>query len=860
MASVDNVILPFIARIKDYLGSGFKNLEIEIRFGDFGTKFVPGVPVKAFSRFRKFLQSKYYATYSYTTDYYYDNIRYTIEYNTQGVPQRIYQIVKTKIEKMDVPNYWFRISVATEDTTDAHVPDERISPTLIRNKRRWSFIIKQGFRVDLTEVKSLGSETVHEVEIEILPPYNVDGIGAIIKQVLGKILDSPIIYDNNEKQDVMKNTNIYLGTGSSVWSVNPNVLIQPRNLKIPDLSVGGIVPHDSKGVFYTATIKADGIRKLLVIHKSRIYLLYGNEIMKLPAPAMDLSLLNGSVFECEYIPKENSPYYILIYDTLVYQGYSTRSEFHSERLAFGKELIKLVADPKLHLEVKEFVLISTVADLFTSSNIILGKDYPFVTDGVIYTPYNYHYDSSVNRIPISERSLVIYPDVVKWKPPPQLTIDFSVRNIGSRIELLSNVKRKLIPFSIDGISPSVLTVKELLTSTDNSVFEFSWNPDQQKFVMIRPRSDQYYPDWLDVAVGKLKSGMTINFAIRNVASHIELLSSTNSVPFHTSPGVLPDVLIVPELLEASDRSVFEFSWDTIQKKFIMIKPRNDKDYPNRLDVAIDNWKAIQNPIDELTIRGQKFSLSFRYHNREKRELFMSVGKTLTGTTRTLLDIGSGRGGDVSKWVKAGFTHIICVEPNEEHQIELKRRLDSVGGLNYIIIDHTITGQDYQTIIREVKNFAPNGKIDTISYMLSLSFFFDRSESLFSIIYLVNELLVRGGYFIALTIDGRYVLQYFNNPNNYIETSGTRKANMSLIDFELRPPQVYINIPNSIVTDQLEYLTNIPELQSLLSQSKVGNVPVGMKLMSEWITDREPFLQKEEIEYVKLFTAFVMQRT
>ncbi len=51
-------------------------------------------------------------------------------------------------------------------------------------------------------------------------------------------------------------------------------------------------------------------------------------------------------------------------------------------------------------------------------------------------------------------------------------------------------------------------------------------------------------------------------------------------------------------------------------------------------------------------------------------------------------------------------------------------------------------------------------------MLSLSFFFDKSESTISIVHLINNVLIRGGYFFGLSIDGNHVIEYFNNSNLY----------------------------------------------------------------------------------------------
>lgn len=354
----------------------------------------------------------------------------------------------------------------------------------------------------------------------------------------------------------------------------------------------------------------------------------------------------------------------------------------------------------------------------------------------------------------------------------------------------------------------------------------------------------------------------------HTSEHIPFIGSFQH-PFNSKTDVEKDA----RLENAPNESVFEFRW-TGDNKFVIVRSRDDKPYPNRMEVALDVWKDIHSPLDETIIRGEKFGLVFRYHNREKWVLYNMVKDGLKEMKiKTLLDIGSGRGGDVDKWIESGFTHIICVEPTEKNRIELTSRLQAANlerkkkNLNQIIYYIVpTTGQDWQTIYNTVKQYAPNGKVDTISYMLSLSFFFDRIESLHSILYITALTLNSGGYFIALTIDGRYVLEYFNSVANYTETNGVKKSHMRLIDFELRPattqiqlPHIFVNISESIVVNQTEYLTNIPVLDQLLRESRVGEIPVGLVKITEWRTDKEQFLIPEEIQYSKLFTAMIMKK-
>ena len=853
--SVQTTIIPpeVISNVRDLLTSlapidiNGTTIEVEARFGQFsGPEFTSGVSRGTFNRMKRTM-SRLNPRFAYihskdeifrdrytpgqlgwpfdpnTTE------RFTTVYTAGGLIEQTFRLIKSRVRNFDIPDYFFRTAVAKETTDET--PRPNLEPLIIREKKRWSYEISQGrFRVDLTEVTTYRpadrnprrAKTVHEIEIEILgsKAENLSSFEETILIFLKEIQGTLILYTSQEKADIISKTNTYIGSSSRRYnSIDLDAIIQPRNLKVRDLSVGAIVPATNREIRYTVTIKADGKRKLLVIDRIGIYLIYSDEVMKIASAKIAQRLTNwhGTVFECEYISEPNlapsadpkyrkALIYATIYDTLAVMGQpGVRNQDHLQRIEHAQRFLLTIQGLSTFIfEVKTFKQFSTVTQFYQMVNEVLFDNYPFNTDGLIFTPNNYRYDPAVNRMKLRQRILSKQPDIMKWKPPSQLTIDFAIRHSsspeGNYIELLVSEGDRLIPFSGQPFDPKrdIQIIPELQNAPNNSVIEFRW----------------------------------------------------------TYEGV-----------DAGEESVGKFTY---------VKPRDDKPYPNRGDVAEDVWKDIQSPIDEATITGQKFSLAFRYHNREKWTLFNIAGTALPPVDgvnekfRVLLDIGSGRGGDVRKWTSNGFTHIICVEPNEANRLELANRLEGVRREQVLAGERQIvyrivptTGQDLQTIVQAVREFSPNGYVHAISYMLSLSFFFDSPQSTSTVLALVQSTLMHGGYFLALSIDGRYVLEYFNNPANSIVINGVNRSYMQLIDFQLRPPvsevplnHVFINIPNSIVQNQIEYLTNIPGLsQALQTQIQVPLVPV-----SEWRTDKETFLIPEEIQYTRLFTALAMKRT
>jgi hypothetical protein len=104
--------------------------------------------------------------------------------------------------------------------------------------------------------------------------------------------------------------------------------------------------------------------------------------------------------------------------------------------------------------------------------------------------------------------------------------------------------------------------------------------------------------------------------------------------------------------------------DTSKFDLRVLRFRDDKKKPNSSVVIVNN-------IDGMELQGiwegHACVLMRRYHNAVKRGMLERFAKGCT-----ILDVGSGQGGDVTKWGDAN--KVYCVEPNNNVVKELKRRL------------------------------------------------------------------------------------------------------------------------------------------------------------------------------------------
>lgn len=804
-----------------------QEIEVEARFGTFsGETFRSGVTLNTFTRLRA-LGLKYDPRYAYIHSR--DEIfkeenentreRYTTYFDGDGLPTSSHRLTKNRIQNFDLPDLFVRIAVSTEIMDNNSKPEGQ--PFLIREKKRWSFSInipniKGRYKLDLTEVTSIPQDnprearTVYEAELEIEPPKieGLDKFELVIKAILRTVLGTRILYTTADKYELITQINIYTGSRfNNPTRISGSILNQARDLKAKDLVVGGMVPSTDHGINYTVSIKADGVRKLLVIDTTGIYLVSTpadiNKIFE-PNVVPRIETWIGTVVEGELIPKESltenaSPeilgaeIYFLMYDCLSLSGdFRIRQRPHKDRLSRLKPLVTIFSQlKKFRLELKTFEPFQTIPEFYTAVNKTLDQPWPFKNDGLIFTPNNYQYDTELFKTPLDARGLKKYPDLLKWKPERMWTIDF-------RIVHVSSPEGNYIDLYMDG---------------DNGPEPF--------------RGSEFHS--FDPAVN---------------VNRTDLLSGSPT-------GTIGEFHWLPEV-------------DDVPGQLQLVRIREDKENPNVARVALDVWKDMHEPVTEDIMRGRAFGLMFRYHNRIKWDIYRQVGASLpalddVNPVRVLLDIGSGWGQDVAKMVANGFTHVICVEPDQNNRIELQKRLANTE-LEFRIVP--ANGQDVEVIVQAVRDFSPTQTVDAISYMLSLSFFFGSEESTQSIYHLVNATLNYGGYFFAFTIDGRYVIDFFNEPANAVLENETYRSNFSMIDFELRSPNqnhafnyVYVNIPGTIVEKQEEDLTNIPTLFELLSSTP----ELQMQLISEGQANEEPFMTVEEQVFTQLYGWFIMKR-
>ena len=195
-------------------------------------------------------------------------------------------------------------------------------------------------------------------------------------------------------------------------------------------------------------------------------------------------------------------------------------------------------------------------------------------------------------------------------------------------------------------------------------------------------------------------------------------------------------------------TVVECKWDFKNTTFIPQITRDDRKNPNNEETARAVWRDIIRPVSAETISGNDFVVMRKIHNSIKDDLLKKYLKK----GDIILDIGSGRGGDISKWTNIGLERVYCIEPDVSREKEFMSRLseeqlkkgDAVPDVNLLHIGAQETDK--------IKLNMQYDNLNAIVSFFSLTFFGQNSDMYEGLLNTIN-LLPEGGQLICAVMDG-----------------------------------------------------------------------------------------------------------
>lgn len=717
----------------------------------------------------------------------------------------------TRKEDNTITDYGIKLDVSVEKFISEEPKSGSMSPrgkkSNQRIKSRSTYNVdNDAINIDLTYVRQSTivntRETPvekYEVEIEINSRSVLDWINGYrpnrkivtmvealnllnlrLTQIKKMAQNTIIIYKDIQKNNLSEHINAVLSGGEykykykNMGSVNMDMrfVAKARNVKRQDFVVNGLIGKYQ----YTATLKAKGLRKLLVFYEDQLWMIYPPFDYCLVTRNIAFKKLHGTILDGEELKpghglKEHIKiqHYYSPFDTLADMG---DRKIQAERLTIRQSIIEKVrnilggeykiADIFALAPTKKFVSLGGTID--DASNVIdslykTRNSVEFEVDGMMltpdYAPYNI-IDHEYNPFGIKldrsiKRSITIYPETLKWKPWEEITIDFQVK--------LSVMGNKL------------LTVERK-------------SDDKKEFKEFK--------------------GTTYN-------------------PFNSETQVIWD-----HPLLSNTGNIVEFG-PVNKNGIIVLEPkliRTDKRFPNEDRVAEDNWNDINQPVTYETLTGKTFDILRLSNNQIKREL---ISKILPGSD--LVDIGSGYGGDIDKW--SNLNKVLAIEklvPNaEEFKNRLSKKSDDVKNKVELLV---CGGEDYGIILPvAIKHFGWDKRRNDlpplyISMMLSLSFFWKSYDMLANLSRTIKNIIKTyheaGGIhpvkFVYYTIEGERTLEFFKLYGFGKEI----KLGPAKMSFHTKPTdlkgegEVHIKIDKTIVKseegeDQVEYLVKLKQL-------------------------------------------------
>ena len=805
----------------------------------------------------------------------YDNIKKTTKW-----------ILKERISKHDDEKYRLRFRLSTErEIKEIH----NFKPGLTRRKHRNSYIIDNISRIDLTKVES-GENITYELELEIIGrQIDYQRLNKNILDVLRTLQNTNIVYSIIQYKEVISRFNNSLkreGDKFSDYRMVNSFMYNPRNLHYNDMVYGGLVGNPNEN--YRVAHKTDGLRKFLIMTDMGLYLVYppyevnfltGRTIKQLVGYIIEgeLVLPNMRILRSDdgadsitmedfremlIVNRENAdyqnmlkrrykgailsgaqPYWFIAFDTLHVPGWNNsegilvkgkeiQKRSHPERINAAADFKRiLMSEPddkwkeitaKLFLlSIKEFKKFDNSEEFFRVMRevISLENSLAYKTDGYIFMPINMPYDSGNDKISLRERILTKNADICKYKPGNKMTIDLAIK-----------------------------WVDKYDNSNDNS-------DTGQRLQLL--------------SSGYSSSGRSLvpfNGSINNTL---------------TNAMIDPDQDLIQNLV---DGTVVEYEWNEEKGKLQALRVRYDKPYPNKIEFAQDNWGLMFDPIPLELLEGSTLKLLRKYHNKIKKGLFDESTERfhrISGTKMkpNLLDIGSGRGGDVFKW--KNFERVIAVEPNEQHIESLKKKIAVIRKQENIEIIENIDdvipsiqsakersdgvivvkcgGEDTALITEVVKSFFDNsgGKSDVVSMMLSLSFFWQTGELLDQLIETITTNISSTGEFMFLTINGDSVEEMFRPrfgkgyeiSELFMGPPGDNSRTVKMrVDLPNREVKIHLRdtIVGTETEEQTEWLVRIDDLRI-----RLGRKGFGLKYLER--ADKEEFMTQSEKIFTKMYS-------
>lgn len=757
----------------------------------------------------------------------------------------------------ELENIGCKLNLKSEEPIDPNSPDftvhlnnwDNIKKTF-RLKKRYSFLVANKYSVDLTAVRttSIKAKTVreantlngrefYEIEVEYLPDvegditsnesirnkFDIESWTLLMNDILCEYLDSWHVYPIDvlcSAEDEYYNTLAGMEKSDiknlSVYNLNPQVVT---------LTMSRLRNLEKETKDYFVCPKSDGLRMNGYISSNgELYLFGSKSSLWHPTGCRFDERHHGTIFDgelCRQMVENKNIAHYLVFDCYWEDGTEIREKKFTERKATaisiiedGFEINESLIGVEFNIEFKKFI--SCADNLFGAcrqcfEDIDKGI---YENDGLIFTPNDKVGGSGLYNSNDTKfvKSGVTFDKMLKWKDSHYNSIDFKVKftreteapRILGNDYVLTKLKRCEL-YSLYTSEPQPFTY--------NDYQKFSAMSEDDKLKAIAENSEYYGKN------GKLKE--FIPHSPVDTEAKVALIPIVDGRVRCKSGTTWTGSAI-------SDGDIVEMIYDvneTPQNRWIPIRVRTDKSKPNAFNVAIDIWRSFYVPVSLEIMKGTDPVPS----NAEEQDVYYNVdakknkirgnlrnfhtncckdrifASTIGNTDgKRLLDLGSGKAGDLSRYIAYGVNEVVGVDnsvdnlhnshdgayrrlfnwfkdQNKDKHKKMHKNRDGSEKLPDKVLflaadvgkplkDASSYHGEYKEIYKTSNYFTEEHYFDAATVFFALHYFFKNTTTMRTFLKNVSDNVKIGGYFGGCCYDGQIIFDELKKNNGMVSFS------------------------------------------------------------------------------------------
>ena len=171
------------------------------------------------------------------------------------------------------------------------------------------------------------------------------------------------------------------------------------------------------------------------------------------------------------------------------------------------------------------------------------------------------------------------------------------------------------------------------------------------------------------------------------------------------------------------------------------------------------------------------------HNSVKEEILQKFNP------KTILDIGSGLGGDLWKWARLDSAKVLGVDCSRKAKQEAMKRLRAVRKTNKFLnvwfevvdVSEDSAISDIIDVCNRVRWLPEFGKFDMVSCQFAFNYFLESEAILDNVMTIISSALKPGGIFVALAMDGRKITGDIDEPGIQIRSLSDNSYTVNFLD-------------------------------------------------------------------------------